>query len=385
MSIYDSLNNTDSFNTRAIHCGQPIDPQTGAVVVPISLATTYSQSGIGEHQGFEYSRTGNPTRKALEASIAALEACEYGFAFGSGMAAEDALLRMLEPGDNVLLGADAYGGTFRLLDKIYSKIGVSWTAVDLTDVSAIEEAWSENTRLVWLETPTNPNLNVFDIKAVSEAAHRHGGLCVVDNTFATPYLQQPAPLGADVVIHSATKYLGGHSDVVCGLVATNSREIAEHLAFTQNSTGAVISPFDCYMVLRGVKTLGVRMDRHSCNGMAIAQMLAEHENVKTVLYPGLASHPNHDVAKAQMRSFGGMVSFAPKGGLEAVKRVVTSTQVFTLAESLGAVESLIEVPAGMTHGSTAGSPLEVDPDLIRLSVGIEDLADLKDDLLRALG
>jgi len=373
------------FNTRAIHAGQEPDEQTGAVTVPVHLATTYAQQGVNQHKGFEYSRTGNPTRVALETSIAVLEGASHGFAFGSGMAAEDAILRMLSPGDNVLLGNDAYGGTFRLLDKIYGRMGVTWTAVDLTKPDLVASSWADNTKMVWMETPTNPNLTVFDIEAISAAAHVNGGLCVVDNTFATPYLQQPMALGADIVVHSATKYLGGHSDVVGGLAVTNDDELAAHLAFTQNGAGAIISPFDCYFLLRGVKTLGIRMDRHCDNAAAIVAMLSEHSAIEQVLYPGLAGHLGHDVAASQMRNFGGMVSFIPRGGAEAAHRIVTSTKLFTLAESLGAVESLIEVPAGMTHGSTAGSPLEVDPSLVRLSVGIEDIDDLLDDLAAALG
>lgn len=372
------------FNTTAIHAGQEPDAQTGAVTVPVHLATTYAQQGVNQHKGFEYSRTGNPTRQALETSIAALEGGAHGFAFGSGMAAEDAILRLLRPGDNVLLGNDAYGGTFRLLDKIYGNVGVTWTAVDLTKPDLVASNWTDTTRMIWLETPTNPNLTVFDIEAISAAAHLHGGICVVDNTFATPYLQQPIALGADIVVHSATKYLGGHSDVVGGLAVTNDDELATHLGFTQNATGAVISPFDCYLLLRGLKTLGVRMDRHCDNAQAVVAMLAEHPAVERVLYPGLAGHLGHSVAAEQMRNFGGMVSFVPRGGVEAAHRIVTSTELFTLAESLGAVESLIEIPAGMTHGSTAGSPLEVDPSLVRLSVGIEDADDLIADLESAL-
>jgi len=372
------------FNTKAIHEGQEPDEQTGAVTVPLHLATTYAQQGVNQHKGFEYSRTGNPTRVALETSIAALEGATHGFAFGSGMAAEDAIMRMLQPGDNVLLGNDAYGGTFRLLDKIYSKVGVTWTAVDLTKPDLVASMWSDNTKMVWLETPTNPNLTCFDIEAIAAAAHEQGGLCVADNTFATPYLQQPLALGADIAIHSATKYLGGHSDVVGGLAVTNSDEIAEHLGFVQNGVGAIISPFDCYFLLRGIKTLGVRMDRHCQNAQAIVEMLSAHSAISEVLYPGLAGHLGHDTATKQMRNYGGMVSFIPAGGVEAAHKIVTSTKLFTLAESLGAVESLIEVPAGMTHGSTAGSPLEVNPALVRLSVGIEDIEDLIADLEQAL-
>jgi cystathionine gamma-synthase len=386
MTSYSGTDYSDSgFNTRAIHAGQEPDEQTGAVTVPIHVATTYAQQGVNQHKGFEYSRTGNPTRQALEHSIAALEGATHGFAFGSGMGAEDAILRMLQPGDNVLLGNDAYGGTFRLLDKIYGKVGVTWTAVDLTKPDLVASSWADNTKLVWMETPTNPNLTVFDIEAISAAAHLNGGLCVVDNTFATPYLQQPISMGADIVVHSATKYLGGHSDVVGGLVVTNNDELAEHLAFVQNGVGAIISPFDCYFLLRGVKTLGVRMDRHCDNAQAIVAMLSEHPAIEQVLYPGLPGHLGHETASRQMRNYGGMVSFIPRGGAEAAHRIVTSTKLFTLAESLGAVESLIEVPAGMTHGSTAGSPLEVDPALVRLSVGIEDIDDLLNDLQSALG
>jgi len=373
------------FETRAIHDGQHADEQTGAVTVPIHLATTYQQAGVNSHKGFEYSRTGNPTRRALETSMASLERCTYGRSFASGMAAEDAILRMLVPGDHILLGNDAYGGTFRLIDKVYGPVGVTWTAVDLNDLDAVAAAWTPATKMVWLETPTNPNLTVFDISAVADVAHSHGGLCIVDNTFATPYLQNPVPLGADAVIHSATKYLGGHSDVVGGFVGTNSAAMDERLGFVQNGVGAVPSPFDCYLLLRGLKTLGIRMDRHCQNAMEVVEMLTAHPNIDTVLYPGLPGHPGHDVATSQMANFGGMISFIPKGGVEAAHRVVTSTEIFTLAESLGAVESLIEVPAGMTHGSTAGSPLEVRPDLVRISVGIESIDDLIVDLERALG
>jgi len=378
------MTSNQGFETRAIHDGQEPDVQTGAVTVPISLATTYAQQGIGEHKGFEYSRTGNPTRRSLEHALASLEQVDHGFAFASGMAAEDAILRMLKPGDHVLLGNDAYGGTFRIIARVYNEVGVTWSAVDLTDPDAVSAAWTDTTRMVWLETPTNPNLTVFDIAAVAAVAHKHGGLCVVDNTFATPYLQQPATLGADVVIESATKYLGGHSDVVGGFVGTSNADIAEHLAFIQNGVGGVPSPFDCYLLLRGIKTLGVRMDRHFENAQAVVELLVSHPNVTKVLYPGLPDHPGHEVAARQMKNFGGMVSFIPKGGPTAAQNICTSTKVFTLAESLGAVESLIEVPAGMTHGSTAGSPLEVAPDLIRMSVGIETIADILDDIKQAL-
>jgi cystathionine gamma-synthase len=372
------------FETKAIHAGQEPDPVTGAVVPPISLATTFAQAGVGEHRGFEYARTGNPTRRALEVCLAALEGAAHGFAFASGMAAEDAVLRALVPGDHVIIPTDAYGGTYRLLSKVFEPAGITWTAADLTDMDALEAAWRDETRVVWVESPTNPALTVVDIAAVARVAHAHGGRVVVDNTFATPYLQQPLALGADVVVHSSTKYLSGHSDVIGGFVATNDGELATQLGFVQNAVGAVPSPFDCYLVLRGVKTLAVRMDRHCQNARAVVAMLAEHVAVAKVLYPGLPMHPGHGVARKQMRDFGGMVSFVCAGGEAAALAVVEETRLFTLAESLGAVESLIEHPAQMTHLSAADSPLAVDPGLVRCSVGIESVDDLVDDLRRAL-
>lgn len=373
------------FETRAIRAGQPHDQRTGGVVTPIALATTFAQDGIGQPKhGYEYARTGNPTRHAYEACVASLEGAAHGFAFASGLAAEDAVLRLLEPGCGVLLGNDAYGGTFRLIDKVHGRAGVRTTAVDLTRPETIRESWDPRTKLVWLETPTNPLLTVVDIEAIAEVAHELGGLVVVDNTFATPYLQQPLSLGADVVVHSATKYLGGHSDVVGGFVATNDDELAEHLVFTQNAVGAIASPFDCYLALRGVKTLAVRMDRHCENAAAIVEVLQAHPAVTHVLYPGLADHPGHAVAAHQMSGYGGMVSFRIAGGRAAAEKVVTATRVFTLAESLGAVESLIEHPGAMTHASVAGSDLEVPDDLIRISVGIESSRDLVADLQNAL-
>lgn len=373
------------FETRAIRAGQPHDPRTGGVVTPIALATTFAQDAIGvPKHGYEYARTGNPTRHAYEACVASLEGATYGFAFASGLAAEDAVLRLLEPGCGVLLGDDAYGGTFRLIDKVHGRSGVRTKAVDLTDPNSIREAWDPRMKLVWLETPTNPLLTVVDIAAIAQIAHELGGLVVVDNTFATPYLQQPLSLGADAVVHSATKYLGGHSDVVGGFVATNDGELADHLVFVQNAVGAVPSPFDCYLALRGVKTLAVRMDRHCENARAIVSVLTAHPAVSHVLYPGLAGHRGHDAARRQMRDFGGMVSFRLAGGRAAAEKVVTATRVFTLAESLGAVESLIEHPAAMTHASVAGSALEVPDDLVRVSVGIESMADLVADLEAAL-
>lgn len=372
------------FETRAVHVGQAPDAASGAVVVPITLSSTFAQEGVGEHKGFEYSRSGNPTRTALETCVASLEGARHGLAFASGLAAEDNVLRLLSPGDRVLLGNDAYGGTFRLISKVWAPLGVAWTAVDLTDVDALAANWPADTRMVWLETPTNPLLTCIDIEAVAAVAHDHGALVVVDNTFATPFLQTPLALGADVVVHSATKYLGGHSDVVGGFLALDDDELAQRLRFTQNAAGAVPAPFDCYLVLRGVKTLGVRMERHCSNARAIVDMLVGHPAVDRVLYPQLPDHPGHAAAAKQMRDFGGMVSFTLRGGLAAALEVVKHTEVFTLAESLGAVESLIEHPGQMTHASAAGSPLEVPDSLVRLSVGIESSADLVADLEQAL-
>jgi cystathionine gamma-synthase len=373
-----------SFETRAIHDGQPPDPATGAVVVPISLSTTFAQSAVGEHQGYEYARSGNPTRTALETCIASLESARHGLAFASGLAAEDNMLRLVRPGRRVLLGNDAYGGTFRLISKVWGPLGVSHTAVDLTDLDGLAATWPDDTDMVWLETPTNPLLTCVDIEAVAEIAHARGALVVVDNTFATPYLQQPITLGADVVVHSATKYLGGHSDVVGGFLAVDDDGLAERLRFTQNAAGGVPSPFDCYLVLRGVKTLAVRMDRHCQNARAVVDLLVGHPKVDRVFYPQLPDHPGHAAAARQMRDYGGMVSFTVRGGQAAALAVAAATQVFTLAESLGAVESLIEHPGAMTHASAAGSPLEVPPDLVRLSVGIEHPDDLVADLEQAL-
>ena len=374
------------FETRAIRAGQPHDQRTGGVVTPIAMSTTFAQEAPGSpRHGYEYSRTGNPTRHAYEACVASLEGAKYGFAFASGLSAEDALLRQLNPGSQILLGNDAYGGTFRLIDKIHGKnAGVGNAAVDLTEPDRIKEVWNPDCRMVWLETPTNPMLSIFDIRTISDVVHELGGLLVVDNTFATPYLQQPLALGADAVVHSATKYIGGHSDVVGGFVATNHDALAEDLVFLQNAVGAIPSPFDCYLALRGVKTLAVRMDRHCENAKSIVSVLSEHPAVTQVLYPGLEDHPGHEVASQQMRDFGGMVSFRLAGGQAAAERVVTNTRVFTLAESLGAVESLIEHPGVMTHLSVAGSALEVPEDLVRISVGIESTDDLVNDLVQAL-
>jgi cystathionine gamma-synthase len=372
------------FETLAIHAAQPPDATTGAVIPAVHLATTYAQVAVGEHQGFEYSRTSNPTRATLEATLAALEGAEHGFCFASGMAAEDALLRRLRPGDNVLIPDDAYGGTWRLIARVYGEYGISHTPVDLTSPDAVADAWQTTTRLIWIESPTNPLLRIADIEALAHVAHERGGWCVVDNTFATPYLQQPLALGADAVVHSATKYLGGHSDVVGGAVLTSDAALAEYLGFIQNAAGAVPSPFDCYLVQRGLKTLAVRMDRQCANARAIAEFLSEHPAVGAVCYPGLVTHAGHDVAKRQMRDYGAMVSFTAAGGESAALEVAARTELFTLAESLGAVESLIEHPARMTHASVAASPLAVDPALIRLSVGLEAIDDLLADLAQAL-
>ncbi|BAN01814.1 cystathionine gamma-synthase [Ilumatobacter coccineus] len=389
MGDVDQETELQGFSTRAIHAGQDPEPTTGAVVTPISLSTTFAQDGVGNHKGFEYSRSGNPTRTAMETQIASLEQARHGLAFASGLAAEDNILRLLtvqdpSKGKRILLGNDAYGGTFRLIAKVWSPMGFPWSAVDLTDLDALRANWPDDTGMIWLETPTNPLLTCFDIEAIASIAHERGAIVVVDNTFATPYLQQPITLGADVVVHSATKYLGGHSDVVGGFVATSNDELAEKLTFTQNAAGAVPAPFDCYLVLRGVKTLAVRMDRHCENARAIVDLLVHHDAVDRVLYPQLPDHPGHEAAAKQMKDFGGMVSFTLKAGKDAALRVADATSVFTLAESLGAVESLIEHPGAMTHMSAAGSPLEVPDNLIRLSVGIEDAADLVDDLATAL-
>ena len=372
------------FDTRAIHVGQEPDEATGAITVPIHLATTFVQDAPGQHRGYEYARTSNPTRVALERCVAELEGAEHGMAFASGMAAEDALVGMMRPGDHVVLGTDAYGGTFRLIARVYGERGIEWSAVDMTDLDALAAAIGPKTRQVWVETPTNPMLTVVDIAAVADATHAAGADMVVDNTFATPYLQNPLDLGADVVVHSTTKYLGGHSDVVGGFIAVNREDLAERLSFVQNAVGAVPSPFDCYLLLRGVKTLGVRMDRHCDNAQAVAEFLAGHPAVDRVLFPGLPDHPGFDIATQQMLRPGGMVSFIHRGGEAAAVAAVSATKVFRLAESLGAVESLIEQPSTMTHLSVADSPLAVDPGLVRLSVGIETIDDLLADLEHAL-
>ncbi|MBB3036023.1 cystathionine gamma-synthase [Hoyosella altamirensis] len=375
------------FSTTAIHAGFDPDPQTGVVNVPIYASSTFAQDGVGGMRGgYEYARTGNPTRKALEDNLAAIEAGTFGRAFSSGMAATDALLRAtLRPGDHLVIPNDAYGGTFRLIDKVFTLWGISYTPAPITDLDAIRTAIRPETKLVWIETPTNPLLNVGDIAAIAEIAHEANAKFVVDNTFASPYLQQPLPLGADVVLHSTTKYLGGHSDVVGGALVTDDEELDAAVAFLQNGAGGVPGPFDVFLTMRGIKTLAVRMDRHSDNAEKVVDYLSGHAAIASTLYPGLPEHPGHDVAAKQMRRYGGMVSIRLKGGRAAALDMCARTKVFTLAESLGGVESLIEHPGAMTHASTAGSLLEVPDDLVRLSVGIEDAEDLIADLEQALG
>jgi cystathionine gamma-synthase len=373
------------FETLAIHAGQDPEPTTGAVVTPIYQTSTYAQSEVGVHQGYEYSRSGNPTRTALETCLAALERGSRGLAFASGLAAEDTVLRtVLTPGAHAVVPDDAYGGTYRLFAKVASRWGVEHTPVPLADLDAVRAAIRPETRLVWVETPTNPLLGIADISALAAIAHEAGALLVVDNTFASPYLQQPLVLGADVVVHSTTKYLGGHSDVVGGALVVADPGLGEELAFHQNAMGAVPGPFDSWLVLRGIKTLGVRMDRHCANAERVVELLTRSAAVSQVLYPGLPEHPGHDLASKQMSGYGGMVSFRTTGGEQAALDVCRRTRVFTLGESLGGVESLIEHPGRMTHASVAGSQLEVPADLVRLSVGIESADDLLADLERAL-
>ncbi|MFF5423346.1 MULTISPECIES: cystathionine gamma-synthase [unclassified Streptomyces] len=376
-----------SFETRAIHAGNTADPLTGAVVPPIYQVSTYKQDGVGGLRGgYEYSRSANPTRTALEENLAALEGGRRGLAFASGLAAEDCLLRaLLAPGDHVVIPNDAYGGTFRLFAKVVERWGVDFSVANTSDIASVREAVNERTKLIWVETPSNPLLGITDIEAVAGVARHAGVKLVVDNTFASPYLQQPLALGADVVVHSLTKYMGGHSDVVGGALVTADEALGEELAYHQNAMGAVAGPFDSWIVLRGIKTLAVRMDRHGENATKIADMLTRHPEVTQVLYPGLPDHPGHEIAAKQMRSFGGMVSFRVRGGEQAAVEVCNRAKLFTLGESLGGVESLIEHPGRMTHASVAGSALEVPADLVRLSVGIENADDLLADLREALG
>ncbi len=376
------------FETRAIHAGYEPDPTTGAVIPPIFATSTYKQDGVGGLRGgYEYSRSANPTRTALEGVLAALEEGERGFAFASGLASEDTLVRATcRPGDHVVLPDDAYGGTFRLFDKVEQAWGIEHTPAPVSDVDAVRAAIRPGqTKLVWLETPTNPLLNIGDIEALAAAAHDAGALLVVDNTFASPYLQQPLTLGADVVVHSTTKYAGGHSDVVGGALVVRDHELSEQVAFHQNAIGAIAGPFDCFLTHRGLKTLGVRMDRHCDNAERVVEFLTADPRVAEVIYPGLPEHPGHTLASRQMKRYGGMVSFRVTGGEEQALAVCNRAEVFTLGESLGGVESLIEHPGRMTHASVAGTDLEVPADLVRLSVGIETADDLLEDLDRALG
>jgi cystathionine gamma-synthase len=375
------------FNTRAIHAGQEPDPTTGAVVPPIHLSSTFMQEVAGTPlAGFEYSRCDNPTRTALQINLASLEGGIAAYSFASGMAAEDAFLRaVLLPGDHIVLGNDAYGGSYRAIDQVYGPWGVTHTCIDMSDLYLVADVISQTKpKVVRIETPTNPEMSVADIAAICDIAHRNGAWALVDNTFATPALQQPISLGADAIIHSTTKYLGGHSDVVGGAIVLNNAELAEKVAHIQNWMGAISSPFDAYLTLRGIKTLGIRMERHSENALALAHAIEGHKAIEAVLYPGLASHPGHTIAASQMSAFGGMMSLKIKGGIEAATILTTRTHVFTLAPSLGGVESLIEHPGLMTHHSVEGTALEVPENLVRLSIGIEDSQDLIEDLVQAL-
>jgi cystathionine gamma-lyase len=375
------------FGTRAIHAGQEPEPTTGAVSVPIFQTSTYAQKSPGEHQGYEYARTHNPTREAYEACVASLEGAKYAAAFASGMATTDTILHLLKSGDHVVCCDDVYGGTFRIFDKVFKQFGVEFTYVDLTDPSKLDSSFKTNTKLLWLETPTNPMLKVLDIRALSERAHKKGVHVVVDNTFASPFFQRPLALGADIVVHSITKYMNGHSDVIGGVLATSSAELFERIKFLQNAAGAVPSPHDCFLVMRGLKTLHLRMERHAQNAIRVAEFLETHPKVDRVIYPGLKSHPQHELARKQMDGFGGMITFFIKGGLKEARTFLERVQVFTLAESLGGVESLIEHPAIMTHASVppeTRKTLGIHDNLVRISVGIENCEDLISDLKQAL-
>ena len=377
------------FNTKTIHGGQAPDPAYGAVMPPIYQTTTYAQTTPGGHQGFEYSRTHNPTRQALEKALASIENGKHGLAFGSGLAAIDAVLKLLKPGDEVISTNDLYGGSYRLFTKIFEGFGIKFHFVGMDNVQRVENSINTNTRLVWVETPTNPMMNVIDMKAVAQITQKHNLILAVDNTFASPYLQQPLDFGADIVMHSATKYIGGHSDVVLGALIVNDDDLAKRLSFIQNASGAICGPMDSFLTLRGIKTLHVRMQRHSENGRVVAEYLNQHPKIEKVYWPGFENHPNHKVAKAQMKDFGGMLSFVPKGAdFNAAIQIIENLKVFTLAESLGGVESLAGHPASMTHASIPKVEREksgVVDSLIRLSVGIEDAQDLIDDLEQAIG
>ena len=372
------------FETRAIHAGQEPDPTTGSVNVPVYLTSTYVQDKLGQHKGYEYSRTGNPTRTALEECVASLEEGKYGLAFSTGMGAETTIMYLFSPGDHIVVSNDVYGGTYRLFERVLARYGLCFSYIDMTDPQSVREHMRENTKAVWIETPSNPLMKLIDIAAVSAIAKEHGARVIVDNTFASPYGQQPLVLGADIVVHSTTKYLGGHSDVVGGVLVTSDEEDYEQLKYLQNAVGAVPGPLDCFLVLRGIKTLAVRMRMHEANALQIARFLEQHPAVERVRYPGLPSHPQHDLAGKQMRCFGGMISFDVKGGLEQARCIVEKTRIFALAESLGGVESLIEHPGIMTHASVANSPLQVPDNLVRLSVGIENAEDLIRDLSTAM-
>ncbi len=376
------------FATRAIHAGQSPDPTTGAIMTPVYMTSTFVQSSPGVIKGdYDYSRSANPTRKALEANLASLEGGRFGFAFSSGLAAMDCVLHLLSAGDHIILSDDVYGGTFRLVDKVYKQLGITATRVDFTDLAAIERAFTPKTKLVWGETPTNPMLKVFDIAAVAKLSKAHKSVFVVDNTFATPYLQNPLALGADIAHHSSTKYLGGHSDIIGGALITSDEQLATKLKFFQNSVGSVPSPMDCFMLLRSTKTLHVRMDRHCSNAQKIAEYLAAHKSIESVVYPGLKSHAQHAIAAKQMRGFGGMITATIKGGMDASRKFLERVHLFSLAESLGGVESLIEHPAIMTHASVPAenrAALGITDGLVRLSVGIEDVDDLIKDISSAL-
>jgi len=375
------------FATKAIHAGIEPDPATGAIMTPVYLTSTYAQSAPGQHKGYEYSRSDHPTRAALERNLAALEGVEYGLAFASGLAAENTVLNLLKAGDHVLATRDLYGGTYRLFEQVWAKLGIEFSYADGEDIDALRRAFRPNTRLLWIETPSNPMLSIVDLQAACDLAHAHGALAIVDNTFATPYLQRPFEFGADIVVHSTTKYLGGHSDVVGGALCVRDRSLYEQLKFYQNAVGAVPGPLDCFLVLRGIKTLALRMRQHCENARRIAEYLANHPEVKQVRYPGLPSHPGHELARRQMSDFGGIVTMELKGGVERAMRFLSSTRLFTLAESLGGVESLMCHPATMTHASIPPEErarIGITDALIRLSVGIEDVDDLIEDLEQAI-
>lgn len=383
----EKLSSDAGFGTRAIHAGQKPDPTTGAVMTPVYLTSTYAQTSPGVHQGYEYSRTDNPTRTAYQECVAALENGKYALAFSSGLGATNTIMQTLRKGDHVLVCDDVYGGTFRLFDKVWTKHGIEFTFADFTDLKNVASGIKSNTKMIWIETPTNPMLKVIDIAAVSKIARDKSILSIVDNTFMSPYFQQPLKLGADIVVHSVTKFMNGHSDVVGGVVITSNDQFYQELKFLQNASGAVPGPMDCFLVMRGLKTLHVRMDRHAENGMEVAKFLEKHPKVEKVIYPGLSSHPQHDIAKKQMSGFGGMITFFIKGGLPEARRVLERVKIFALAESLGGVESLIEHPAIMTHASVPAAnrqSLGIHDNLIRISVGIEGVKDLLADLKQAL-